>query len=995
MISPYRFRARSGVGVGGMTRPRLRLLGPLRIWRDEVELDTGPPQQAYLLAVLLAHAGEAVSSAELVELIWDEDVPASAHNIIQKYAGALRRLLEPGLPAREPGSYLVRRGDSYLFRPAPGMLDVTEFRRLVKQARGSAGDQALECYVEALSLWRGPAADGLAPTAGFAALNDEFLDACVAAIGLAMSRGRLDQLLAPLRLAARMAPDDERVRASMASALAAAGKESRMPGARLVGRVEEFAVLRQAVEAGLGGGRAVVVVEGEPGAGKTRLLEEAAAAAVWRGALVVWGRCLQGDGTPSMWPWVEAVRALIESLPQAAHQRWQAGELGRLVEPRGGLPAGPILPDSGSRFRLFEQAVAAVAQVAAEQPVVLMIDDLQWGDVASLQMFAHLAERLPGAVVMVGALRDRAPAPGSELARLLAAVSRAPGHRRIRLGPLGPAEVAELVRRELGHAPGDGVVRGIHARTAGNAYFVRELARLLADGGSVGAVPSTVRDVVQDRISLLDDEARGLLQAAALIGRDVDLGLLAQAAGLDVQTCLDHLASLEALGLLERAPGNPFLIRFPHDLVRESVADTTPPRSAARTHLRIADALQSRDSAEQLAHHLWSAGPLADPARTSGALIRAGRRAAGKSAFEAAERQLHAAARVARTAGLDEWELAALSELTAVVGMRSGYVGSALDLLERAEELARRLGREREAADLLFSRWAAHSQGIQLDRAGRLARRLRQQGEVSADPVVRAYGLHSWGIHQWDVGDIGEAFRYLSQSNRTMLDELTDRADDPLRHDLQLLSPVMLALMTALAGKLGEARELLATLEAAAGDDSYALTVWAAFAVTVAAVSGDPAEARRAAERGIAVDPDMTFVFLGGYQRLARCWARAVTGDDPAGAAAEAQRLIAAALLDPPRSGVATWYGLLAEMWLAAGLPGEAAAALDRADWFLDTYGQRYPEALVLLIRARTMQVMGEPADQVRAVAERARALAAERGAHLFAERATQFLASL
>ncbi|MEV6304565.1 AAA family ATPase [Actinoplanes sp. NPDC051861] len=978
-----------------MAWPRLTLLGPLRIRRDDAELDAGPPQQAFLLAVLAARAGETVSSTELVELIWDDDVPASAHNIIQKYAGALRRLLEPDLAAREPGSYLVRHGDGYLFQPAPGMLDVAEFRALLDRARASFGDQALDCYVEALDLWHGPAAEGLPPAASFAALNREFLGACVTATGLALSRGRPAQLLGPLRLAARMAPDDERVRTSLAGVLAAVGKETGVPGAGLVGRAEEFAVLRQSVVAGLGGGSAVVVVEGEPGAGKTRLLEEAAAVAGRLGALVVWGRCLEGDGTPSMWPWVEAVRALIESLPQAVRRRWQDGELGRLVEPRGGPPAGPILPDSGSQFRLFEQAVDALAQVAAGQPVVLMVDDLQWGDVASLHMFAHLAARLPGAVVMIGALRDRAPAPGSELARLLAAVSRAPGHRRIRLGPLGPAEVAELVRRETGHAPGDGVARGIHARTAGNAYFVRELARLLADGGSITAVPSTVRDVVQDRILLLDDDARDLLQAAALIGRDVDLSLLARAAGLDVQTCLDHLAPLDALGLLEAAPGNPYLVRFPHDLVRESVAGTTPARSAARAHLRIADALQNRGSAEQLAHHLWEAGPLADPARTSGALLRAGRQAAGKSALEAAERHLHAAAQVARTAGLDTSELSALSELTAVAGMRSGYVGSALDLLERAEDLARRLGREREAADFLFSRWAAHSQGIQLDRAGRLARRLRQQGENSADPVVRAYGLHAWGIHQWDIGDIGEAYRYLSQSNRTMLDELTDRADEALRHDLQLLSPVMLALMTALSGRLGDARELLATLEAAAGDDSYPLTVWAAFAVTVAALAGDPAEARRAAERGIAADPDMTFVFLGGYQRLARCWARAVTGEDPAGAAAEAQRLIAVALLDPPRSGVATWYGLLAEMWLAAGQPGEAAAALDRADWFLETHGQRYPEALVLLIRARVMRAAGEPADRVRAVAAMARALAAERGAHLFAERATRYLASL
>ncbi|MDT3439474.1 MULTISPECIES: BTAD domain-containing putative transcriptional regulator [unclassified Pseudofrankia] len=1093
-------------------QPRLRILGPLRIWRAGAELDAGPRQQAYLLAMLLVRAGRPTSTSELIDLIWDDDVPPSAVNILQKYVGALRRLLEPELPARGTGSYLQRRGGGYLFAAGPDMLDVVAFRELVETARTCLAErrlgEALDSYAEALGLWHGPAGDGLAlgPRAMpvFAALNDEFFDACAAAAELAATRSQPERVLAPLRLAAGMAPLHETVQASLVFSLAAAGQQAEAlavfekvraqladelgidPGPALraahlrvlgqpttsagphgadvggsagtaggslsaqpptparpatepprpvgraeeapaeeapaerpwttalgtphvdglIGRVEEFGVLRHAVASAFAGGAALVLVEGEPGAGKTRLLEEAGAHADWLGALVVWGRCLEGDGTPAMWPWVQAVGVVLDGLPAAARQGWHAGELGRLVEPRG-VVAAPVLPDSGAQFRLFERAVALVGEVSARRPVVLVVDDLQWADVASLQMFSHLAARLPGGTVIVGALRDRVPAPGSELARMLATASRLPRHRRIRLGPLDQAEVAELVHRETGQVPGPAVARSIHARTAGNPFFVRELSRLLADGGELNedaaaraGVPSTVRDVVRGRMTGLDDDASGLAQIAALIGRDVDLGLLASAADLEVQACIDRLEPLEALGLLEPQPGDPFSFRFAHDLVRESVVSTTPPARAARLHLRVADALERSGAdgesiAERLAHHLWAAGPLADPARTAGALERAGRRAAAKSAFDAAARQLVSAAQVARKASLAELELSALSQLTAVIGMRSGYVGSAADLLERAEHLARGLGREREAADFLFSRWAAYSQGIQLDRAGRLARRLLEEGEPSPDQVVRTYGLHAWGIHQWDVGNIGEAFRYLSQSNSIMFDGLAQREDDPLRHDLQLLSPVMLALNTALHGDVDAARALLDTLEAAAGDDSYAVTVWAAFAVTVAALAGDPAWALRAAERGIAVDPEFSFVFLGSYQRLARCWARAVTGEDPAGAAAEAERLIAVALLDPPRSGLATWYGLLAEMWLAAGMLIEAAAALDRAGSFLDTYGQRYPEGHVLLMRARLLQARGEPAAVIRAVAERARALSIKREAHLFARRAEELLTGL
>ncbi|MGW1621178.1 hypothetical protein [Streptomyces sp. NPDC002172] len=284
---------------------------------------------------------------------------------------------------------------------------------------------------------------------------------------------------------------------------------------------------------------------------------------------------------------------------------------------------------------------------------------------------------------------------------------------------------------------------------------------------------------------------------------------------------------------------------------------------------------------------------------------------------------------------------------------------------------------------------------MKLDRAGRLARRLLEQGEASDDPVVRAYGRYAWGIHQWGVGNIGEAFRYLSRTDWSALDDPAHQEEDALRRDLRLMAAGMLAMMTALHGDTDAALALLDAMEAAAGDDPYAITVWATYSARVAALIGDPVRARRAAERGIAVDPAFSFGFLGGYQRLARCWARAVTGEDPAGAAVEAQDLIVASLSDPPRSGLATWYGLLGEMWLAAGKLDEADAALDRADSAVETYGQRYAESLLLLLRARVLRARGEPVAPLRAVAERAHELSVEREAHLFARRAEELMAEL
>jgi hypothetical protein len=196
-------------------------------------------------------------------------------------------------------------------------------------------------------------------------------------------------------------------------------------------------------------------------------------------------------------------------------------------------------------------------------------------------------------------------------------------------------------------------------------------------------------------------------------------------------------------------------------------------------------------------------------------------------------------------------------------------------------------------------------------------------------------------------------------------------------------------------GEIEEARAMLDRLEATAGDDPYAITVFSTFAVRIAAQVDDPDWALAAIRRGSAANADFSFAFLGTYQRLIRCWALGVTGNDPLGAAAEAEEILVKTMLDPPRSGLAFYYGLLCEILLAAGKPAEARIALDAANRYLDVYRQRFAEGLLLLLRARVMQAHGEPVATVRAAAERARKLSVEREAYLYANRADKYLATL
>lgn len=778
----------------------------------------------------------------------------------------------------------------------------------------------------------------------------------------------------------------------------------------LVGRDEELTVLEQALAEAAGGGHRVVLVEGEPGAGKTRLLEEASTAAAERGLTVVWGRCLDGGVAPAMWPWVQAVGQLLDRLDPTAREQWLAGELGHLLDPRGSDEASvTAIADSGAQFRMFELVAGVAEETGALAPVLLVIDDLQWADPASLQLFEHLAGRLRHHTVLVGALRDRAPTPNEQLTRTLAAISRLPGQHRLRLGPLAPDEVAALVAEETGREPDTSVARMIRERTGGNPFFVRELARLLRDAGELGAnglpahaVPSGVRDVVRDRMSGLGAEARSLLQIAAVIGREVDITLLAGAASLDVHRCLELLEPVEELGLMSPTPRDPFSFQFAHDLVRESVAEATPTARTARLHLDVADAIEERPgrdpaaAAERLAHHLWSAGPLADRERTAVALVSAGRRALGKNAYVTAESHFRSAVELARSAGLDQLELDALIMLNSVMGVRLGYVGAVPEYLARAEDLARRTGQERLAADMLYSRWAAYSQGLRLQLSGPLAERLRDLGASTDDPVLQMYGGHAWGIHQWDLGNIGEAFRSLSKVDADIRQHVDSSEDNAaLRYDLYLLSPAFLGSLTALHGDVQAGRALYDWMERELTAEPYGLTVWAAFASTTASEAGEAGWALEVARRGIEADPEFTFVFLGTYTRVGYWWARAVLGDDPVRAAGEIEALIDSIPIDPPRSGIARCYMLLADAELSAGRPERAGAALDRAEWCLDAYGQRTAEPLIMLTRARWLLATGHDLAAVRDLVDRARRLAVEREAFLFVRRADELEATL
>ena len=1034
---------------------RLQVLGPLRLWRGESELHPGPRQQAVLLATLLARVDHPVSRSEMVDVLWDDSAPESALNVVHKYVGSLRRLLEPGLAARAPGSYVRARGDGYVFQGRGSGLDLLTFRDLVADAQAASAarqeQEALDRLVEALGLWRGPAAEGLGHGAWgvalFSALDNEYYDACLAAADLSLRLEQPQRVSPALRRAASMAPLNEEVLAALATSLGAAGQRAEAlsvlrtvrtrladelgvdPGAALrdaqqrvlgdggavdatadaprqpvglVGRRVELDVLRGIVRPALTGDIGVATVDGEPGVGKTHLLRAASDHAADLGALTVWSTGIEGGGAPAMWPWIEVVGSLMDLLPVEGRAPWLAGELGQLVAPHEGDDV-VTLPDTGSRFRLFERVVALAARAAARQPIVIIIDDLQWADVASMELFGHLATRLPGSTVLIGALRDRSPAPGAALSRMLAEVSRIPVHRRIHLSALSESEVAELVRRDTGVSIDGGSLRAILERTSGNPFFVRELARLIAATGgfargidSEPKVPPTVHEIVRTRTANLSDDARRLLETAALVGRSAEITLLADTNRLDLPTCLDLLEPLAALGVLEPAPGDPRSVRFPHDLVRESIVHVTLPRRAIEVHQRIADALEAGavddgSATERLAYHLVSAGPLADPSRTSAALLRAGRRAVAKSAFETAERHLLAATAAARKAGLADVELSAAAVLATVSWRQLGFGDSYVDLLTRAEQLARELGQESNAADFLFMRVVAAFSQHHPD-TDLLVRRLVAYSEASGDPTARRYAHHITGLVLYDQGDFGAALDQYREDDWTPEADARWVKESPLRRDLRMFAPLSHALTLVVTGDLETARTLLRAVEDAAGDEPYAISVWAHWAANAAAWARDPSWALRIVERWSQADPHHLFAVVDSTLRVIRCWARALTGDAAATEADEAARVIDRTMIEPPMYGMTFYSCLLVEMWLAAGFPDRASRVLDRAERFAEANGESFTMCLRLLLRARVLRATGAPADVVEEAVERVHSVSTAQAADIIARRVGELM---
>ena len=402
---------------------------------------------------------------------------------------------------------------------------------------------------------------------------------------------------------------------------------------RLVSREPELAALRSALDRARAGRASVVLVAGDAGVGKSRLVAEVAAEARADGVLVLIGHCVElGEGELPYAPVAGAMRALAAQLPAGDLDTvlgTARGEVARLVP---GLAEGDAAPVAAGRFataRLFELLLGVLGRAAASAPVMLVFEDLHWADGSTRDLLRFLVraageERL----AVVATYRTDSLDRAHPLRPYVAELARDRRVERIVVRPFSRTEFADQVAAIRGTLPSAGDLDRLFARSEGNPFYTEEL---LAAGDS-GPLPASLRDVMLTRLEQLSPATQGVLRVLAAAGRRVDYGLIAAASGLDEDDLAEALReAVAAQVLLPSADDSAF--EFRHALLRETAYAELLPGERERLHAELADQIESRSQAgvpgsvlhAELAHHRHAAG---DPDRALPASVRAGEEAA-------------------------------------------------------------------------------------------------------------------------------------------------------------------------------------------------------------------------------------------------------------------------------------------------------------------------------------------------------------------------------
>ena len=845
-------------------RLNFNILGPLEVVRDGVSLDLGPPKQRAVLGALLLARGRVVSIGQLADWVWPDRPPAQATAGLQVYLSKLRTLLH----GAEPGVRLVRRTPGYaLF---VDHLDLAEFDALIAQASEAAENAhweiAEQCTSAALNLWRGSLLDDVLDgryEAESKRLEDQrsrCLELQVTAllarseVGAALAQIQDLTLAYPLREQTRWLHMVSLYRAGRAAeALASYQQYQRqlddelgmLPGQLLrdlqtsvlrqddfleswpressrraadrtppevashsqpstpeaadsatntgaiVGRERELTAVHTFLDgAGLGPAR-WLLLSGPAGIGKTRLAQEGTRYARNQGVRIAWTNCPDDEGVPAWWP-LRSVLSVLGADPDT------------VLRPPSGVDADTV------RFRIYEQLTAALNGATLDSTALVVVDDVQWMDSASLKFLANAARsgQLDG-VTFVLTMRDGEPR--AELDHLLESVTRAADTLHLAVAPLDARSATSLLNQVAGETLPASEAFALTARTGGNPLLLSEYARLPRAERNSGAVPVAAHALLGRRLRRLPDAVLTTLRAAAVIGDVFELDLLAEVVQLDLLQMVDHLDLAEHEAVI-----TPFYrglgYQFGHALLRDEVLSQLSAVRRQALHAQIADRLDQRphDSRSVLrrAQHLLAAQDLVDASVVAAACVAAAREAQERWDWDISAQQwagaLAAIERGANVVGFDRDDLL-VAQLAALA--RAGRGQTVLDTVASALADAQRRGRTstigRLAAALLRTSgaWPWPSEGS--NPAGVLARLSDLATTLTDDPAAEVRVLAALAVGNCYSPDLTVPE---SLSRRAL--ERADASGDP-----DLLADAIVGRVLTFAGVASHSAETITLLD--------------------------------------------------------------------------------------------------------------------------------------------------------------------------------------
>lgn len=427
------------------------------------------------------------------------------------------------------------------------------------------------------------------------------------------------------------------------------------PTTVFIGRDVALASLERAFERAINGHGSLTLLVGEPGIGKTHTAREVGRRVEAKGAQVLVGRCYEGEGAPAYWPWLQVLRQSIRD--------GNANELRDVLGPAA-QDLADLLPEldvesnlrspftgrpESSRFRLFDGITRYLEARSRARPLVLILDDLHWADKPSLLLLQFLNRELPRLrVLVIGAFRDVEVRRNRALSGVLGALGREPHCSRITLSGFDRDETERFVEVRGHPQPDPSFLEAVYEMTAGNPFFVGQIADLWSGEGLVSradfandraALPQGVKDAVGRRLDSVSNDCNRVLRLASVVGRELRLTLLASLAELSGDDLLAVLEESVRARLLriDRVGGYSFV----HALIRETLYEELAMPERISIHRKIAELLESAANEApshlaERAYHLFQATPGGDIEKAIAACSEAAEQCVRSLAFEEA-----------------------------------------------------------------------------------------------------------------------------------------------------------------------------------------------------------------------------------------------------------------------------------------------------------------------------------------------------------------------